>query len=97
MSIKTIEITMALWRETFTARVINAGGDNPLLLEDEFAAEELAQEVGDNHVWTLKYADEGGGETDSTILVNGLWSVGAVGFYITEEAYSDDEDYVVTQ
>lgn len=97
MSIKTIEITMAQWQETFTARVINPGADNPLLLEDEFAAEDLAQEVGDNHVWTSKYADEGGGEADSTILVNGLWSVGAVGFYITEEAYSDDEDYVVTQ
>ncbi|WP_432473657.1 hypothetical protein [Amphritea sp. HPY] len=95
MSIKTIEITMAQWQEAFSAKEINPDADNPKLLEDEFAAEELAQKVGENHVWTLKYADEG--DADSKVLVNGLWSVGAVGFYITEEAYSDDEDYVVTQ
>ena len=93
MSITTIEISMAPWQEKFTARVINEGGENPLLIEDEFAAEELAMDAGHNHIWTLKYADEGEGE----VLVNGLWSVGAVGFYLTEEAYSDDEDYVVTQ
>ncbi len=91
MSIKTIEMSFSEWQSVFNARVINDGGDNPLMVEDEFQAEQLALEAGDNHVWTLKYADEGEGE----VLVNGLWSVGAIGFYITEEVYQDNEDYVV--
>lgn len=92
MSIKTIEMSYADWEIKFQPKVINADGENPLLIEDEFAAEELMMDVGETYVWTRKYADEGEGE----LIVNGLWSVGSVGFMVTDKSYSEDEDYVVT-
>lgn len=92
MSITTIEMAYAEWAVKFQPKVINAAGENALLIEDEFEAEALMSEVGETYVWTRKYADEGEGE----LIVNGLWSVGAVGFMVSSIAYSEDEDYVVT-
>ncbi|MBY4677160.1 hypothetical protein [Marinobacterium arenosum] len=92
MSITTIEMGYSEWQARFKPRVINEGGENPLMVEDEFQAEELMMEAGENRVWTLKYADEGEGE----VLVNGLWSVGCIGFFITDVEFKDDEDYVVS-
>ncbi|MCO4759778.1 MAG: hypothetical protein KC477_17285 [Oceanospirillaceae bacterium] len=92
MGITTVEMTYAEWEVKFQPKVINASGENALLIEDEFEAEALMSEVGETYVWTRKYADEGEGE----LIVNGLWSVGAVGFMVSSIAYSEDEDYVVT-
>lgn len=92
MGITTVEMTYADWEAKFQPKVINASGENTLLIEDEFEAEALMSEVGETYVWTRKYADEGEGE----LIVNGLWSVGAVGFMVSSIAYSEDEDYVVT-
>jgi len=93
MSINTIEMSYEDWVLRFQPREINEGGEDPLMIEDEFQAEKLMMDVGEQHVWTLKYADEGEGE----VLVNGLWAVGCIGFFITEQPFGLDDDYVVNK
>jgi len=93
MSITTTEMKYDDWAEKYQPKEINAGGENPLMIEDEFQAEELMMDAGEQHIWTLKYADEGDGE----VLVNGFWSVGCIGFFITEQPFGLDDDFVVTK
>ncbi|MCV6589071.1 MAG: hypothetical protein OIF57_08590 [Marinobacterium sp.] len=93
MSITTTEMKYEDWAKQFQPKEINSGGDNPLMVEDEFQAEALMMDVGEQYIWTLKYADEGDGE----VLVNGFWSVGCIGFFITEQSFGLDDDFVVTK